>query len=329
MLVRPIAVTLCLQLLLSTSLVANDGAAEVALGGLRLRQERRVAMVKERLFVSKKKVHVAYEFLNETAEEVISEIAFPIPEYRCDLGYGWSPFEDFKVLIDGKEVSYKIEAKALVGGKDVSEPLLKAGINIANFGNYQEGNYSKDFPSRSQMDSLPKDQLDALVTIGALEWADPVGRYFPEWKVQKTYHWTQRFPAGRIVAIEHTYTPTTGDFNNLTLDALQRPTKDALNPAPGCPDDSFRRAFMKAQSKWKSARELDGMPGSWVSYILTTANTWKTPIHEFELVVERSPGELITFCWDGSVEKVGADTFRVRAKDFVPSKELTVYFLQP
>jgi hypothetical protein len=63
-----------------------------------------------------------------------------------------------------------------------------------------------------------------------------------------------------------------------------------------------------------------------VSYILTTANTWKTPIGEFELVVERPEGHAVSFCWDGKVEKVGPTTFSARATDFVPSRELSVYF---
>ena len=85
MLAKAAVLALCLQVALPGPLLANDGAAEVALGGIRLKQERRVAMVKERLFISKKKVRVEYEFRNESSEDVTTDIAFPIPDFRCDL----------------------------------------------------------------------------------------------------------------------------------------------------------------------------------------------------------------------------------------------------
>ncbi len=64
----------------------------------------------------------------------------------------------------------------------------------------------------------------------------------------------------------------------------------------------------------------------WVKYILTTANTWKTPIPDFELVVERPEDQFVSFCWDGKVEKVSKTKLRASARDFVPTHELLVYF---
>jgi hypothetical protein len=71
---------------------------------------------------------------------------------------------------------------------------------------------------------------------------------------------------------------------------------------------------------------------SWVKYILTTANTWKTPIKDFELVVDRSSAGdnrpyVVSFCWDGSVQPVDAKRFSAKKLNFVPDKELTIYFL--
>jgi hypothetical protein len=36
---------------------------------------------------------------------------------------------------------------------------------------------------------------------------------------------------------------------------------------------------------------------------------------------------LVTFCWDGRVDKVSQSRFRVAAKDFVPTKDLAAYLL--
>ena len=65
----------------------------------------------------------------------------------------------------------------------------------------------------------------------------------------------------------------------------------------------------------------------WVSYILTTANTWQTPIKDFELIVQAKKGKLITFCRDGPVHKKENEQYRVHKTDFVREKDLKVYFL--
>ena len=65
---------------------------------------------------------------------------------------------------------------------------------------------------------------------------------------------------------------------------------------------------------------------AWVNYVLTTANTWKTPIGDFELVLERPEGRAVSLCWDGKVERVSKTSFSAKAKNFVPARDLTVYF---
>jgi len=71
------------------------------------------------------------------------------------------------------------------------------------------------------------------------------------------------------------------------------------------------------------------LPTSWVKYILTTANTWKTPIKNFELFLEYGNGDFISLCWDGPITRSGPSTFSARSKDFIPARELTVYFFHP
>jgi hypothetical protein len=62
---------------------------------------------------------------------------------------------------------------------------------------------------------------------------------------------------------------------------------------------------------------------------LTTANSWKGPIKDFRLVVEKeSPVDFVSFCWDGAVRKVDALRFEATAVDFVPKRELRVVFFR-
>ena len=51
-------------------LQANDGVGSVSAGGLVLGAERRVAMKKEKLFISCDQVRVDYEFLNESDRDL-------------------------------------------------------------------------------------------------------------------------------------------------------------------------------------------------------------------------------------------------------------------
>ncbi len=62
-----------------------------------------------------------------------------------------------------------------------------------------------------------------------------------------------------------------------------------------------------------------------VDFILTTANTWKTPIGDFTLIIEKAAGNdypvnPVSFCWNGPVTKVDATHFSPHIEGFVPMK---------
>ena len=81
---------------------------------------------------------------------------------------------------------------------------------------------------------------------------------------------------------------------------------------------------------------LDDVSPLWISYvsfILTTANTWKTPIEDFTLVVERPHDTrkrkktYVSFCWGGLVTQIDADHFSAHAAGLVPKKELMIGYI--
>jgi len=70
----------------------------------------------------------------------------------------------------------------------------------------------------------------------------------------------------------------------------------------------------------------------YVDFILTTANTWKTPIEDFTLIVEKpdeptSNVNFVSFCWDGPVTKIDDHHFAAHLTNFIPKKELRVGFI--
>jgi len=106
-----------------------------------------------------------------------------------------------------------------------------------------------------------------------------------------------------------------------------------------CLDDSTLRAII---GRFASAAPADGdsqadskenfwLSPHWIDFILTTANTWRQPIEDFTLIIERpkaSEGqqELVSFCSPGKVEKVDAEHFRVHLTNFIPKGELHIGF---
>jgi len=162
--------------------------------------------------------------------------------------------------------------------------------------------------------------------------------------VEKKYYWTQTFPAHSTVHISHEYTPAVGynfvakaDFIAAGPHATAAELKDygPDNPAlpelrSVCLDEPLRQQlinmpFNKDNGTYRNI--------AYVDFILTTANTWKQPIGDFTLLVNRPAGQgdpkMISFCWPGAVTKVSADQFKATATDLIPKSELRIGFFAP
>jgi hypothetical protein len=302
-------------LLLTTFLVlgpgaasANDGAAEVGAGGIQLRSEKRITMRKERLVIRVDRVGVEYEFLNESREDVTTEVAFPVPEFAYSYYGDWSAaFDDFRAWVEEKEIAVSTEVRALVGERDVTKRLASLRIDIKSFGSVRPAP-GEQFDVSADLERLPAATLGALRNEGIVDKPADDEPWFPRWKVRIVKHWTQRFPAGKVVRIRHEYRPVAGESNALIgLDA-------------SCASRAFRDAALAG----KHGRVIP----RWVKYVLTTANTWKPPIGDFELLVKHEEHDVASFCWDGPVERSGPRQLRAARRDFVPRSELTVYFFR-
>jgi Domain of unknown function (DUF4424) len=319
----------------------DDGAASVGAGGVVLRREARISMEKERLTIGMRKVTVEFDFLNESAQDISTEVAFPIPPYNESLMLGMERlpnFPDFKVWVDGREIEYKTEIKGSLGGKDYSALLQKMGINIETFGDFPV--YDGATRGADQISKLTAAEQSQLVAAGLLKRS--VGeKYLPLWTVSKTYYWKQDFPAHRIVRIRHEYTPVAGAAE-IPIEYFDTRTRaeNAKSGSAGyadakavdemtaeaCIGDSLRK---KLSSGSKSGLVFV----DYVNYILTSANSWKTPIKDFELIVEATNSGSndpvrAAFCWDGPIKKGDANHFYAKANNFVPKKELAVYFFR-
>jgi hypothetical protein len=324
--------------LMSSAAIADDGAASIAAGGIVMTREPRITMAKEVLFISASKVKVDYDFRNDADTDITTEVAFPIPSYRLDFvkySIKEQGFEDFKLLVDGKPVQFNVEVKAMLGQRDVTGTLKVYGIDVATFGHFDEDhNQSRDIRRLSAA------QRAALVRAGLLD-ADPYTDW-AGWSVEKKYYWSQTFPAHATVHISHTYSPVVGfglvpqssfraamtsasasDRNNRDVD------RESLKEVKSvCPTDALLSSLEKASSQ-DPTNDYGYL--EYVDFILTTANTWKQPISDFTLLIER-PNDghrksyAVSLCWPGKVEQIDPNLFKATATDLVPTRELRVGF---
>ncbi|HEX4002387.1 MAG TPA: DUF4424 family protein [Candidatus Acidoferrales bacterium] len=302
---------------------ADDSAVSVAAGGVRLSREAHISMEKEILRISDKTVAVDFDFLNESDSGITTEVGFPIPPYKFgEWGDpGWHrDFQDFRVWVDGRKIDYQSDVRAKLDGKEYTELLRRLGFVI----DFALNDDADDLSSQLEKTFAGLGAVDRnrLLSLGLIKAEK--GRHLFEWSVYKEYHWTQTFPAHKMVHIRHEYTPEVG-FQPVELRELQTKFPNA------CIDQALENQ-LKADVAGRSANEGRYVYLEWVDYILTSANSWKTPIKSFELIVEGPKLDkdhhhyYASFCWDGPVVRRDADHFTADVNNFVPRHELRIYF---
>ncbi|MBS5991351.1 MAG: DUF4424 family protein [Acinetobacter baumannii] len=130
------------------------------------------------------------------------------------------------------------------------------------------------------------------------------------WSSQVIYSWKQTFKANSLTKIHHEYKPLVGGSVGLT------PDEDSKR---FCMDKQFKQGLKKAQAEHS--------PFSALGYILTTGANWAKPIENFKLTIERDKGELVSFCWDGKVNKISPTQFEMIKTKFVPKQNLDIIFV--
>ncbi len=147
--------------------LADDSAASVAAGGLIPHRETRIVMEKEVLQITVKKVIVDYDFRNNSAEDVTTEVAFPVPPYNFHYeGQEASAlsFSDFRLVIGRTPTSFKIETKGTLEGKDITNILIADNIDIPSFGHLKYSNGGG--VGSPDLDRLPLAEKKRLASLG-------------------------------------------------------------------------------------------------------------------------------------------------------------------
>lgn len=291
---------------------ANDGAAQLAAGGLVLVKNDTVEMQSEDLHISRSRVRVRYVFRNTSGKDVSLRVAFPMPPiggpgfFQSDVSIpvdAPANFLGFSTRVDGKAVQSDIEQKAWVGDTERTAWLTANRIPLA----------PHRPEARAALDKLSAPLRGEATRLGLV---DEEGA--PAWTLRITYHWLQRFPAGVPVVIEHGYTPSVG---STVATLLGDADGDGETAQRYCVDASLSRTLQAATRAGRHFTE------DWVDYVLVTGANWKKPIGRFRLVVDKErAGDLVSFCGDG-VRKIGPTQFEMTKADWRPEQNLSVLFL--
>jgi len=322
---------LALALGLPGSAGANDSTAELAAGGLVLTRNAAIEMRAEDLYISAKAVRVRYRFANTSDHDVTVTVAFPMPDVTTEgvddmisiPVESATNFLGFSTLVDGKPVAAKMEQKAIKKGVDRTAYLRGLGVPLA----------PHLAATNAVLDRLPKAVQDELVRLELAVPDDYDAGKGPEhhldaaWTLKTTFYWTQTFPAGRELVVQHRYKPSVGESAGTSWGSTYFASDAAYaeRRAHYCVDDAFIAAATRAR---RPGDISPPMTEQRIEYVLTTGANWKAPIGDFRMVIDKGdPTSLISFCGEG-VRKIGPTTFEVRHANYTPARDVSVVILK-
>lgn len=327
--------------------VAGESAPSIAVGGIVPRGQSRVAIAREVLRISDRKVSVDYDFRNDGSADVTLDLVFPVPPYKNEwdaMDPAAQSFHSFTLTVNDESVTFQTDASAQLNGSDVTKTLQSHHIDIPTFGHLEIG---RDQHFKVRRVAVPdfvrlseKDQ-HRLQSEGIFEGEGGFSNY----TVNLEYHWTQTFPAHSTVHIRQEFAPVVGFAEVPALaDALQvalQPASSRTSAMQGsavdsvkllngfCANTNFLHSILSAQQVFD--RSSGAVLPQWVDFALTSTREWNEPIEDFTLIVEvpepdRGQQTLVSFCSPGVMQKPDASHLQVHLTNFNPAKDLHIGF---
>ncbi|MEP2990195.1 MAG: DUF4424 family protein [Parasphingorhabdus sp.] len=309
--------------------LANDSEAELSLGGLVLKQSDNVSMDSEDLYISQDQVRIRYTFTNHSDRDVKTIVAFPMPpqpNFNDDFFDGnfvpdWGNLK-FQTLVEGKQVELTINERIAINGKDISKRLTELNLPHRWFENYE---WLEAFQKR------PEAELLAMAKEGLIAKDIQGWEWLPQWQLVTEISREQIFPAGKTIAVEHSYAPQIGGSVGGGLLKGNRtgyPEVIDYYKERWCVDDFFLRGFDRRNDQKNHGGRQAYHGETWIGYILSSGANWKGPIKDFRLVIDKgSTDNLVSFCMDG-VKKISPTQFEVRKTNFEPKRDLNILIVK-
>lgn len=302
-------------------LYANDGMAAITTSGIVFKNSENISIEKERLTISKEIIVVEYLFKNNSDRDIETIIAFPLPDIICDPFEGMNYPENFRAFINDTEITVKREIKAIVytdrdefkTDQEVTSLLKGYGIPL----DCRDIAEVKDDTELKEMSVEYKKLMDLGLACCDPK-LDPWEIYY---KTKINYYWEQKFPAQKTVKIKHTYKPSLGMRNGYyEEDAMRAPIEDKI--------ETYRSFYLNQSENDLPDNKYTykDKSYSYLQYILWTANTWKGPIKEFELII-RNTSNLNVTSLEGPFEFENGN-LKIIKRNFEPIDDLYVFFFQ-
>src|SRR6185436_17286317 len=122
-----------------TSSSADDSSAALGLGGITFEKSADIRMAQEDLRISPEKVKIRFAFVNDSAKDIDTTVAFPLPDidtweyFEVPLGTVTEDpvnFVGFKVVANGQPVAFQADQRAIFKGRDVTATLKSVGVPV-------------------------------------------------------------------------------------------------------------------------------------------------------------------------------------------------------
>jgi hypothetical protein len=292
---------------------------------LALPRNAAIKVTSEHIYVSDKAVRVTYSVVNTSTKDVTAPVVFPIPDVIADgpedgprIPDPNSPnFLDFHITVDGQPVQALIVQQAVLNGVNETAYLAKLGLPVSPYFDAVQ----------TTLDRMPKAQQDLLIKQGLAMELDPGGDGSPRtlmgtWTLKTSFSWSQTFPAGRAVTIEHDYAPSVGTPAVIVGTAASM----VSDLKQYCVDSSFTGVATKLLAGTYAGPNLSP---EFIGYGLAASASWAAQVGDFQLVIDKgSPAAVVSFCGTG-VAKAGPTTFVVHYANFTPTTDVQVLLLEP
>jgi len=331
------------------SVASGSSVPAIAAGGLVPHSDARIAVAKEVVHISDRKVWVDYDLRNDGAGDVTMDLGFPVPPYKN----GWDAlnpsvqsFRSLKVWADDKPVELKTEARAEVDGKDVTGILNKMKIDVPTFGHMVLARDQGSMMQRifvTDYERLPEKEKHKLRNEGIFKGKEGYCLY----TVYLEYHWPQTIPAHAKVHVRVEYLPAVG-FTRVpadpeTFQAEFKPASAQPGEGPGsslgsdasilsgfCTDGDFVGRMLHAQKVLAESYGATVLP-HWVDFTLMTDTGWHRPIEDFTLQIDvpqldNGQQALVAFCTPGVVNKRDSDQLQIHMFNYTPGTNLHIGF---
>ncbi len=306
---------------------ANDAVASIGVGGLTLSKSEEIMMQEETLHITPDRIQVHYVFANESAETKKVVVAFPLPPldfFSGELGgiHEWPESKKktplhllgFTTLVDGKKIVPQVSIKAILPdprGEEYPSVDVTPNLKQLKLPLYPlDPQFAKAFAALSEVQKKEMKKSGLLSEDG-----------YQMWLIQVTFYWGQAFPSKRPLRISHSYQPISGMayYTKGSQTSLQKQF---------CADPSI---FPKLDTILdQDPEKFPIIPLISVDYILLSAKTWKGPIKNFHLILEKKRSTDFMFLCAPSLDlkKTSPTRFEATKEDFVPSGDLHILFIK-